>query len=111
MDLQVTQYTGGFRYGSASLSVSFAEVSPAIFPDEHSLIHAHNVPYGEWLAKLPYYVCEDLLNVWIDIIEPKIDYSVDTKPTWWPEAISFAKPRELLKKGRDHHLYIDFSAN
>jgi hypothetical protein len=56
--------------------------------------------YEKRLSLLPYDICGDVLEGWIGIIEPEINYSGTEIPTWWPEAITFMRPRVMLKRGK-----------
>lgn len=58
------------------------------------------------LDSLPYYVCEDLIDIWIGIIQPGMIYRAGSEPIWWPENIPFKRPQCLRKFGMSLCAYI-----
>jgi hypothetical protein len=51
------------------------------------------------LQALPYYICEDLIAIWVGFIQHGIRYHAGQEPIWWPEKIPFKRPQCLRKFG------------
>jgi hypothetical protein len=68
-------------------------------PNRAEILHPGSRAFEVELEYLPYYVCEDLIDIWIGIIQPGINYSSGLRPVWWPESVPFKKPQRLHKFG------------
>ncbi|KAJ5267421.1 hypothetical protein N7478_010229 [Penicillium angulare] len=53
--------------------------------------------YAELFAKFPVDICGELADLWIKLLEPKVDYSGQKSP-WFPEDLTLMKPQRMLKQ-------------
>lgn len=81
----------------ASINYTVTQVSPGTNPSRY--LESQTLSYMSEVETFPYYICEDILKVWLTLLEPRIDYTSDTRPPCWPPALPFKKPRLLYKAG------------
>jgi hypothetical protein len=70
----------------------------AVSPNQDAHLKFQSNCYDE-LDSLPYYVCEDLIDIWTEFIHPGMRYRAGMEPIWWPKDIPFKRPQCLRKFG------------